>query len=349
MQSAIVAERDKGSNRMGGIMQRKSSAQSLSGAAATFLLVLSLVAPAPAQVEEAPGEWETRAELPEERTEVSVTSDGERLYLLGGFAPDPANRASAPRAVYSYERARGSWEHITDLPEGVNHAGLAHLDGSIYVIGGYRETSFDAIDNLRIYDIEDDEWRDGPPLPTARGALAVAVVEGRIHAIGGVDAEEERTGAHEIYDPASDSWTEAAPMPTPRDHIAAAAVDGEIFVLAGRDAETFTMTENEIYDTAADSWRAGADVPTGRSGVAAVAHDGYVYLFGGETFRPNRTFDEAERYDPASDSWAAMPPMPTARHGLGAGVLDGRIHVVSGGPDAGFAFSGAHEVLVPGE
>jgi hypothetical protein len=30
-------------------------------------------------------------------------------------------------------------------------------------------------------------------------------------------------------------------------------------------------------------------------------------------------------------------------------VLNGRIHVVSGGPDAGFAFSDVHEVLEPEE
>jgi len=32
-----------------------------------------------------------------------------------------------------------------------------------------------------------------------------------------------------------------------------------------------------------------------------------------------------------------------------AGVLGGGIHVAAGGPQAGFAFSGAHEGLVPGE
>jgi hypothetical protein len=62
--------------------------------------------------------------------------DGERLWLLGGFAPDPANRATAPRAVFAYEPGDDSWSHITDLPEGVNHAGLAHIDGSLYVVAG---------------------------------------------------------------------------------------------------------------------------------------------------------------------------------------------------------------------
>jgi hypothetical protein len=290
-----------------------------------------------------PGSWATAAPLPDERTEVSVASDGERLYLLGGFA---AGR-QAPRAVYAYEPQTNEWSQIADLPEGVNHAGLVHMDGSLYLVGGYREATFDAVDHLRIFDIEAGTWRDGPALPTARGALAVAAYGGRIHAIGGVDSARQRTGAHEIFDPAAETWTTAAAMPTPRDHLAAATVEGEIVALAGRDGTSFTLTANEIYDVASDTWRSGAAVPTGRSGVAAVELDRFVYLFGGETMDPDSTFAEAERYDPKTDTWAALPPMPTARHGLGAGVLDGRIYVVAGGLEAGLAFSAVNEVLTP--
>ena len=314
----------------------------------TFIaaVAVSLPAFAEAALDEVDARWATAAALPEVRTEVSVTSDGERLYLLGGFAPHATERATAPLAVFAYDPASDAWSHFTDLPEGVNHAGLAYLDGALYVVGGYREATFVAIDDLRIFDLEAASWRDGPPLPTARGALAVAVHDGRIHAIGGVDAARNNTGAHEIYDPASASWTEAAELPTPRDHIGAAAAGGAIVVLAGRDGTSHELTSNEIYDVAADTWRDGAPVPTGRSGVAVVELKGQVYLFGGETFSPRRTFDEAEIFDPLTDSWAVLPPMPTARHGLGAGVLDGRIHVVSGGPEAGFAFGDTHEVLV---
>jgi N-acetylneuraminic acid mutarotase len=80
-----------------------------------------------AEIPEVPGQWQTAAPLPEERTEVSVTTDGERLFLLGGFARSDAGRASAPRAVYAYDPQGDAWSHLTDLPEGVNHAGLAHV------------------------------------------------------------------------------------------------------------------------------------------------------------------------------------------------------------------------------
>ena len=314
------------------------------------LAAIGLLAGAAALAEtpEAAGEWTQRAPLPEQRTEVSVTTDGERVFLAGGFARAAEERASAPRAVYAYDPEADQWSELTELPEGVNHAGLAHIDGRLYLVGGYREDTFDPIDNLRIYDLEAGEWSEGAPLPTARGALAVAVVDGRIHAISGRSHGQEDVGAHEVYDPQADAWATLAPLPTPRNHHAAAALDGRIVVPVGRNDDGDRLTVNEIYDVAADAWSEGAPVPTGRSGVAAVALDGWVYLFGGESFEPvRRTFAEAERYDPEADSWEALPPMPTARHGLGAASVGDAIYVISGGPDPGFAFSDANERLVP--
>ena len=322
--------------------------QFVPGVAVALIATLVHPACAVAELAQVPGTWTTAAPLPDKRSEVSMAADGARLYLLGGFAPGAGNGASAPRAVYAYNPSVDAWTQLTQLPEGVNHAGLAYLDGKLYVIGGYEEATFIATKSVHLYNVKANTWHDGPPLPTPRGALAVAVHNGRIHAIGGVGFDNNNTGAHEIFDPVEERWTTAADLPTPRDHIAAVTINDDIVVLAGRNPDSFTLTVNEIYNVATDTWRQGAEVPTGRSGVAAAELDGFVYLFGGETFEPPTTFDDVERFDPRTDSWATLPRMPTARHGLAAGVLAGRIHVVSGGPQAGLAFSDAHEVLTPG-
>jgi hypothetical protein len=132
-------------------------------------------------------EWTTRAELPEIRTEISAAADGRRIYLAGGFGP-PASageRAAAPRRLWIYDPSTDEWSSPTELPEGVHHAGMVHLDGRIYIVGGFRETSFEPVGHVRIYDIAANAWRDGRPSPTPRGAGAIAVLNGRIHWIGG--------------------------------------------------------------------------------------------------------------------------------------------------------------------
>lgn len=303
--------------------------------------------------------WTSRAPLPEVRTEVSVTTDGDRLFLVGGFAPcgGGGSSAEAPGRMWVYDAATDEWTAVGDIPEGVNHAGFVHLAGRLYIIGGFQEASFSPTAATRIYDIASRRWSEGAPMPTPRGAAAVVVADGRIHAIGGNVSspgavhEHERAdvtsdnsvGTHEVYDPATDTWSRLEPMPTPRNHLGAAVLGGRIHVVGGRSNGDFEMTAHEVFDPASGTWTSGPAIPTGRSGIAAVERDGMMYVFGGEAGRG--TFDEAERFDPATGRWEQLPPMPTARHGLGAAVIFGNIHVVSGGPQPGMRFSSTHEVL----
>jgi N-acetylneuraminic acid mutarotase len=309
----------------------------------------------------AQGEWTQRAPMPQARTEVSVATDGQRAYVIGGFARRDDGSTVAPRAMFIYDPAEDRWTTSPDsIPEGVNHSGFVYLNGRLYIVGGFRGATFQPTGAVRIYDLATRTWTDGPPLPTPRGALSVAVLDGRIHAIGGnaanasaldpaehnVGADGSSVGTHEVFDPATGKWTRLAPMPTARNHAGAAAVNGKIHVVAGRVGDNATLTAHEVYDPATNSWSAAPPVPPGRSGIAVVTLRGAIYVFGGETFGPvEKTFDEAERYDPATGRWASMPRMPTARHGLGAAAIGNAIYVIAGGPRPGFAYSAANERL----
>ena len=360
---------------LGSVMRGESAQRELALWGVWLALSLAAAAcasPDPAAEPEAPTraapdttaapEWAARAPLPERRTEVSGTTDGRYLYLAGGFGPSEGNeRATAPRTLWRYDPGTDQWTALTEIPQGVHHAPFQHHEGRLYILGGFRETSFDPVDNVRIYDLASGQWGEGSPMPTARGAAGWTVQDGRIHVIGGnatgPDAVQGQPGVritddssvnvHEAYDPATDSWVRLAPMPTPRNHLGAAALNGRIHAVLGRNGETATLTTHEIYDAQSDSWRVGPAVPTGRSGVAVLAHGGAVYAFGGEAFDGGdaRTFDDAERFDPSTNGWERLSPMPTSRHGLGAAAIGDAIYVVAGGPDAGFAFSDVNERL----
>jgi N-acetylneuraminic acid mutarotase len=329
-----------------------------------IVALLQWVPAADAQVTPAVGgSWATRAPLPEPRTEVSVAADGRQIFVVGGFAPGASGQGwTAPRSMYAYDPSSDRWSSVATIVEGVNHSALVHVDGKLYVVGGFRETSRQPTGAVHIYDLASRQWSAGAPMLTPRGALAVVVLDRKIHALGGNAANAQELGAHdhrvggdassvgthEVYDPATNTWTRRAPMPTPRNHHAAAVLQGRIHAVGGRVGGDFTMTTHEIYDPTRDAWTAAPPLPTGRSGIAAVALDGRLYVFGGEVFGAiHKTFSEAERYDPRANRWQAMPPMPTARHGLGAAAALGAIHVVAGGPEPGASYSTAHEVLTP--
>ena len=71
------------------------------------------------------------------------------------------------------------------------------------------------------------------PMPTPRTGLAAAAVNGKIYAIGGVDANFNILNAVEVYGPGSNSWGAAPSMPTARSFLAAADANGLVYAIGG--------------------------------------------------------------------------------------------------------------------
>jgi N-acetylneuraminic acid mutarotase len=340
---------------------------------ASLALLVSLVA---ADADAQTPRWERLAPVPEARTEVSVTTDGRRIFVLAGFTAPPSGtirngEVPVTRDILIYDPATNSWEDGGQMPVATHHTGFVRVGDRSYLVGGYEGSGFGPrTDGVWIYDPATGDWREGSPMPTPRGGLALSVLDGKIHAIGGTVANPDlldrsehtvseldgSVGTHEVYDPATDSWERLAPMPTPRNHHIAGTVDGRILVTGGRilgaggrATANMGITVTEVYDPATDSWSEGPPLPTGRSGSAGALLDGRFYVFGGEASDgTGRTFivDVAERFDPARNAWERLPPMPSARHGFGAVVVDGRIYAVSGGPTPAYSFATANERLI---
>jgi N-acetylneuraminic acid mutarotase len=289
-----------------------------------------------------PGTWTVLAPLPTPRQEVAVAAWAGKVVVIGGFGPG----ANPMTSVELYDPATNQWEIRAPLPLPLHHAAAATVDGRLFVIGGYTggRIRWEASAAVFEYDPARHVWVTRAPMPTPRGALAVAVLDGRIHALGG--SADRLTHAHEVYDPTRDRWTAANPMPTARDHLAAVAFQGRVWAIGGREAFVGRQLDHvEIYDPATDSWRTGPPLPRGRGGLAAAALADRILVFGGEA--PFRIFNATEMYDPAGGRWIAKTPMPTARHGMGAAVVGGRVHVPGGARQPGFAATDTHEAYTP--
>ena len=64
-----------------------------------------------------------------------------------------------------------------------------------------------------------ETWAAKAPMPTARDALVVGVIDGMLYAVGGEipsSGPNVALGSVEAYDPRSNSWTSKSVMPTPR-------------------------------------------------------------------------------------------------------------------------------------
>jgi N-acetylneuraminic acid mutarotase len=279
--------------------------------------------------------WRALAPVPTERTEVAAAAVGERIWVLGGYAPDGATLATAE----VYDTATDSWARGPDLPVAVNHAMAATLDGVLYVAGGNDGDR----PSTQLARLEGDSWRRLAPLPQGRSAGGLVALEGRLYLVGGV-AEGGLATDTQVYDPAADRWTQAAGLPTPREHLGAAATGGKLYVVGGRVGGIGrNLAAAEAFDPGTGRWEPLAELPTPRGGLAATATaGGEVVAVGGEAAA---TFGEAEALDAATGQWRSLPPLPTPRHGLGVVAVGNTVYVLAGGPQPGLHTSSANEAI----
>jgi N-acetylneuraminic acid mutarotase len=197
----------------------------------------------------------------------------------------------------------------------------------------------------------ENSWALKAPMHVARSDLGIAVVNGKIYAIGG-NTESGRTptsGGHdykmlgwindtnEEYDPTTDTWTLKTPMPTPRCNFAIAAFENKIYCMGGiidwNSGRISVTGVNEVYDPATDTWETKAPMPNLASATAIVVN-GRIYVIGGGG--ANETLNQV--YDPATDTWTikkAMPAesmlggVPNTMSNLLSAEVDGKIFVMS--------------------
>ena len=269
--------------------------------------------------------WEQAPALAHGRSAHAIASDGTAVWALGG-----TDASGLP--VLEVERLDGDgWEDVATLPgEGLNAPAAVFLDGRIYVIGGFGTTTNDATAAVHVYDVEAGSWSEAAPLPEARGGHAAAVVDGKIHVVGGGNSVST-LDLHSVYDPASDSWSEAAPLPRAKGSPAAVVHEGKLWVIGGRSGSD-DFGEVDVYDPATDTWTPGPAIPP-RGTHGAVVRDGAILVVGGESQASGKALAEVLRLE--DGEWKRATPLPAPRAFARAVVVDGAVLVVGGSGEAG--------------
>jgi N-acetylneuraminic acid mutarotase len=185
----------------------------------------------------------------------------------------------------------------------------------------------------------EDSWTTLEPMPTARSGLGVAVVDGKIYAIGGQKGDEVLNVTEE-YDPVTNQWTSKTSMPTARSDFGIAVYQNKIYVIGGTNGSGIAAGESqltgvtEVYNPITDTWETKTSMPNPRQGLEANVVSDKIYLIGGVRYAGefvHLEFDENDVYDPATDSWTTKAPLPTAIWGYSSAVVDNKIYLIGGG------------------
>jgi N-acetylneuraminic acid mutarotase len=132
--------------------------------------------------------WSTGASLSARLFYATSSVVNGKIYVIGGCA----TRQDYPcgqllDTVYEYDPAADAWTTKTPMPTARFGPASTVLDGSIYVLGGYRiiDGETQRVTTSERYDPATDTWdRSAPPLPTAQSKFGAAVVNGTVYVIG---------------------------------------------------------------------------------------------------------------------------------------------------------------------
>ncbi|HEY7067537.1 MAG TPA: kelch repeat-containing protein [Chloroflexota bacterium] len=237
--------------------------------------------------------WSEGPSLPERLHHPAAAALGGKLYVVGGFYGTFAQREPA-QSLWAYDPATDQWERRASLPTARGAPSAVALDGRLYVMGGERRVpdggpaDYESVADVAAYDPATDRWEMLPPMRHPRNHLGAEVIDGRIYAVGGRDADTLLMTTLEMYDPATRSWQERAPMPTGRSGHGAAAFGGRLYVFGGEGNTANprgVFAEVEAYDPASDTWAQVDTMATPRHAFSAVVVDDRIYLPGGSTLQ----------------------------------------------------------------
>lgn len=302
----------------------------------------------PAGVRAPAKRWTAGPPLPVLHDEPRAVAIGDRVYVGTGLVLTEDRLGLRSRSsLLEFDPEERSYRPFTDVPAPVDHPVLAAYRGDLYVVGGFSDGRPTAL--AWRFDAAKSRWTELAPMRVARGALAGAVIGGRLYVVGGSSrfADEGTTpyATMEVYDFRTNRWSDGPPMPTARHHLGVAAVGGQLYAVGGRSPTDYSLAAVERFDPETGRWKRVAPLPEGVGGLAVVAAGTRVVAVAGGDDVDGWVTPAVWALDPAKGSWSRLPDLSVARHGHAAAVARGRIYVFGGAPCAGFGQTASVESL----
>lgn len=266
--------------------------------------LLRSVERAPVRTDGRLGPWERLGvTLNYPRRCVKLALAGRFLYAVGGFGGVLLD--SVERAEILPDGRLGPFRlepNATTIPRYVN--ALEGGAGIIYALGGHRETEGVGIASVELAVTGGDgdalSWRVAAPMAQGRYALAAALLDGELYALGGLDGpvymDSVETGSLDEAG-APRAWRSNTPLSAPRANLGAFVHGGRLYVVGGANRDG--------YFRAVEYAERGAD---GTLGFWASAEEAAAQARG-------RSDAQARRADPS-----ALPNEGTVQEVLQAGI-----------------------------
>jgi non-specific serine/threonine protein kinase len=176
------------------------------------------------------GAWVELAPLTHPRVAHAAAVVGDKIVVVGGQAD---NQLVAPTEVFDGTK----WTDAAPIPTPREHLS-ATTDGTyVYAVGGRNLSSDKNTAAFERFDPATGAWQTMPNMPTPRGGVAAAFVDGRIVAAGGEEPTRVLPTV-EAYDVATGTWSPLPSLPVPRHGISLATVGNSVYAVGGAQRPT---------------------------------------------------------------------------------------------------------------
>ncbi|MEW5759422.1 MAG: CARDB domain-containing protein [Candidatus Thermoplasmatota archaeon] len=270
--------------------------------------------------------WVGGPPLPEPRYAFKAVTVNNKIYAFLG-----CNGTGVANKTLEYDPSTGKWAPKKPMPTERYRYGIAVVNDKIYVIGGddiagWSGGFYPPSAVVEVYDPANDSWTPKKPMPTARTNLGLAVIGGKIYAIGGGRTGSSSTNINEVYDTVSDSWTTDTSMPIAVTGMGIGVVNNKIYVIGGLKGVSPPLKATPIvqeYNPATRIWSEKVSMLAEREDFGWTVLDNKIYVIGGSgPTNKNEVFDplfmppptltlpeqNAQTYDQTPKfEWSAVP------------------------------------------
>ena len=232
--------------------------------------------------------------------------------------------SSAPTGYSMYHQVGQPKELVWEEKAPVSVARYAHdgvevLGGKIYFVGGHSTSELNIAER---YDPSTNTWETLASMSVARRSVASTVLNGKLHAIGGVGLSSV-----EVFDPLNGNWSAGVALPSVVYSGTAITVNDKIYLIGGFNASQQKINQVLCFDPSTSQWSTKANMPTVRDGVKLAWLENRIWAIGGND---GSNTNKVESYDLATDTWQAEASLTTARNWAVAWVANDRIYVGGG-------------------
>ena len=227
--------------------------------------------------------WTRIKDMPEPITHAGVATDGNTVYIIGGYNGD--HPAPGTNRVWKYNTATNTWSAGPNLPEARGSGAAARVGRFIHFFAGTNGSrTADKADHWAL-NLDTGVWSSRARYPISVSHLAAVTLNGKIYGLGGERGLNERTGnVADVYryDPATNAWTKLANLPAPRSHFSSSAFarNGRLITVGGSgNGGSFGLPRNDVneYDPLTNRWRVLTSLPVAaKTPVAALLNNGKI-------------------------------------------------------------------------